>query len=199
MKDIAMIGLDSIAAAGVFGSKADYIRFQNEVLIPAFHHQPLTARKIVNPTPVDFDGKMRIDIPTYEDLPPPDYAMQPGHKDSDLQGNYVSVPLPQLYLSALFSTDELAQPFGARQRLKRWVWQATRKIAQWEDIIAFRGNVNNGVIGFIGGNSYDLGGPAGKWDVSTGSNGFLDKAYADLIKGITYFTDEGLGIVPLQL
>jgi len=197
MKDLDIIGADSIAATGVFGSKTDYIRFQQEVLIPAFHYQPLTARKVCQPTPIDFDGKTRIDIPIYEDLPAPDYAMQPKHKDSDLQGDYVSVMLPQLYMTALFSTDELRQPFGGRDRLQRWVWQAANKIAQWEDIIAFRGDTSNGIVGFIGANSNDLGSPSGVWGAAT--TGYHAAAYVDLLELITYFVDEGLGDRPITI
>lgn len=199
MEDLDIIGADSIAATGVFGSKLDYIRFQKEYLIPTFHHQPLTARKVLNPTPIDFDGKTRIDIPTYDDIQAPDYAMQPKHKDTDLQGDYVSVKLPQLYLTAIFSTDELRQPFGGRDRLRRWVWQATKKIAQWEDIIAFRGDTRNGVVGFIGANSHDLGAPTGVWDVDANTDGQLDYMIEDVNKITDYFVNEGLGGRPITV
>jgi hypothetical protein len=199
MEDLDIIGEDAIGASGVFGTKLDYMKFQMEYLIPTFHHQPLTARKIVNPTPVAFDGKYEIQIPTYRDITAPGYGPAPKHKDSDIAGDYVTVSLPQLYMTALFSSDELKQPFAGRDRLRRWVWQATKKMAQWEDIIAFRGDTSNGVVGFIGANSTDLGAPAGVWDVQTNSNGFLDKAHKDCVEIIQHFVTNGLQNRPIKI
>lgn len=195
MNDLETMGFDASGAPVVLDWKHFFMRY----IIPTYHHQPLVARKICPPQPLSFDGKMKGDIPVAYDIGDPNYLMTPEHKDTKVQADTVSVPLPQFSLTTLLTDDEMALPIAQRSRLIMWAQKATKKIAQWEDRIAFSGHTGMGVTGFIGADSYDLGNQSGNWGIDTGTNGVLDNAWLDLQKGMNYFTNEGLGNIPIHV
>lgn len=196
MKDLSQItGFDSSGAPSIL----DWQEFMYQKIVPTYKHQPLIARKICNPMKVTFDGKKYAELPRFQDIDEPAYGMEPTHKDTKLVGDTVNVPLPQFSLTTLLSKDEMKRTFAQRPRLNRWTNQAVMKIAQWEDIVAFRGDTDTGVVGFIGSDSHDLNNPTGVWDVDANSNGILDNAWADMIKAKDYFINEGFGERPLHI
>lgn len=185
MNDLERMGFDASGAPVVL----DWKHFFMQYIIPTYHHQPLIARKICSPQPLTFDGKMKGDIPVSYDIGDPNYLMTPEHKDTKVQADTVSVPLPQFSLTTLLTDDEMALPIAQRSRLIMWAQKATKKIAQWEDKVAFGGDTAMGVTGFIGADSYDIGNPTGSWGVVSAA-GILTNAWADLQVAMNYFTNE---------
>ena len=195
MKELEQMGFDASGAPVVTDWKHFFMRY----IIPTYHHQPLVARKIVQPIPLAFDGKTKGDIPISYDIGDPNYGMTPEHKDTKVQADTVSVNLPQFSLTTLLTDDEMALPIAQRSRLIMWAQKATKKIAQWEDRVAFAGDASQNVVGFIGSDSTALGNPSGAWGIDTNTNGILDNAWADVKKAINFFTNEGLGQIPIHV
>lgn len=195
MQELEQIGLDASGAPVVL----DWKHFFMKYIVPTYHHYPTVARKVCDPQPITFDGKTKGTIPVGYDIDDPNYLMYPAHKDTKVQADTVDVPLPQFSLTTLLTDDEMALPIAQRQRLIMWAQKATKKIAQWEDIVAFRGSTAMGVKGFISTDSYDLGSPTGLWGVDTGTNGVLDNAWDDLNLVIDYFSNAGLQEIPIHI
>lgn len=193
MNDIEKIGYDASQAPAI----QDWKAFYSDFLVPTYHHQPLVCRQIATVKPTPFDGKNHAEAYTDDDIDDPLYAMEDKQNDTALAGDSVPIKLPRLNLSTLLTDDDMKRPFAQRDRLKRWVVKATRKFAQWEDIVAFRGDTGLGITGFISADSYDLGSPTGVWDVDTSSDGVLENAAADFQKAIDYFMANGLGERPI--
>lgn len=189
MKDLTQMGADATGTPTILDWKSFYM----QKIIPTYHHQPVISTKLIKPTRIYFDGKTIAEIPTFNDIEDPAIGMSPKHKDTEVEGQVVTVPLPQISLTTLLSDDELALPFAQRTRLNRWTVQAVKKFAEFEDKLAFQGHAATGLVGLIGADSHDLGAPTGVWDVDTGSNGILNNAWDDMITAKNYFTHAGLG------
>ncbi|MHA1382347.1 MAG: hypothetical protein ACTSR3_01175 [Candidatus Helarchaeota archaeon] len=195
MDDLEKLGFDAEPAPSILDWKAYYM----DILVPLYHHQPLVARKVAPVRGITFDGKRVAEIGVDYDIDDPAVAMEPLEKDTAISGDVESIKLPQMALTCLLPDDLKATPFMLRDRLNRWTTKAIQKIAQWEDIIAFRGVSSLGIQGLVGSNSKDLGNPTGPWGADTGSNGVLDNAKADLTKHIDYYTNLGMGDRPLMI
>jgi len=192
-----LIGAD---AANTVPLLTDF-RIFGDKLVKTFHDQPLVARQIAPyVTPIDFDGRPQIENSTWDDLDDAEIAMMAGESDTELLGETVITKLPQIYKSAFDTVDNWKRSFANKERLPIILTRLREKIKIKEDIFVFRGESSLGINGIVNAAvGYDLGNPAGVWDVDTGNNGILNNAQEDISKIPDYFSSIGLVSQPIDV
>lgn len=176
----------------------DWRAYYTDVLVPLYHHQPLLARRLMpNVRTIFFDGKETAEVGTYYDLDDPTWDMTPKEFDDKVSGEPKTILLPQMAKTTLLSDDERRRPFAQRDRLNFWSSQAIRKMAEFEDKIAFQGSTNPAIKGVVSTDSHEES-TNGPWDVVDGNN-IMTNAKLDLDSIVDYFVNEGLGDRPIRM
>lgn len=181
----------------------DWKNIHNRV-VKSYINRPLTLRKLIamgngQLIPLEFDGKYTEEIPVLNNLDEPEYDYRPGIKDTNIDGDILTIKTPQIYETVYFDIDSLKQTFAGNQKLPIIMEQILDKIAQKEETVGYT-NTDKDVDGlFTSSGGHDLGNPTAAWGIDTGSNGILNNVIADTKKALDYFAGNNLADRPIDV
>ena len=185
LNDLSKIGKDAMSAP----FPTDWKKYINDVLIKSYFDQPNVARKLATKViPLEFDGRYEAEIPLENDLDDAEIGMEPGIADTELEGDLVTIPTPQIFQTMSLSEDKWAQMFAGKDRASLVMGRMPVKIKNKEDIYVFRGKtgISTGLIA----QSTDLGNPAGAWGIQT--NGKCTHFHTDIAKILALLDANGI-------
>ena len=182
----------------------DWKQFKNDILLPTYIDNPLVARQLLglgsgSLVPVEWNGKITIDIPTMDDVDDPHYEFESGVADDNMTGGVITAYLPTMYKTYKTSYEAMAETFAGRAKLPIIIQNYLRAFANFEDRVVFRGDSDKKQTGLVGSRSKDLGNPTGAWGIIGATTKLPDNMIADVNKAISYFTVEGQMNQPIDM
>lgn len=173
--------------------RSDMLQFMQKI-IKTFYYAPNVIRKlhVGPPLPAEFDGKRFAEVPEEEKGDRPGYEFEPSLSNTNLIGTTQSIPMPQIFKSALMTNDAWKLAFADQARKPKLVATMQEMILQEEDFRGFKGDTTKSMYGIANTSGSDLGNPGGAFDVQSNSDGVLTNLSAAFDDAIQDFADNNI-------
>lgn len=132
-------------------AKTDWIIYDNLVTETFMSDPPLSRILAPKVRPLAYDGRFVHEDYIMGDMKEAQVAAEAGVADDEIEGTPVQVNVCTIFKTATMSDESWNQLFVNQDRQPIIESGITRKIAEKEEEIAFRGNTKMGITGLVGG------------------------------------------------